>query len=333
MDSRFNEDFLVRDSSYAEIMDNTVLPWLKQRESVEYIPALPDCPLYTVSWQADNPAGTVFIVHGFTENAYKYAELIWSLLHLRYSVVAYDQRGHGRSWRDSEIRDVSVTHVDCFSEYVEDFQLICETYRSRMPGPFLLFAHSMGGAVGTLFLEQHPDFFSGAVLSAPMVAPDLGGIPSGFASLLSGIAGLFGRQKKHPFFLKPYSGPEDFASSCATDPGRFFWYDSIKERNPDFRNSVPSWQWSREAVRVTGEILAPGAPEAISCPVLLCSAETDHSVLQEPQAALIERIPHGKRILVRNAKHEIYRSANDVLFPWWHEVLAFWSGITAGRQS
>ena len=333
MDSLFNEDFLVRDSSYAEIMDSTVLPWLKQRESAEYIPGFRDCPLYAVSWQADNPAGTVFIVHGFTENAFKYAELVWSLLHLHYSVVAYDQRGHGRSWRDTGVSDISVTHVDRFSEYLEDFRIICETYRSRMPAPFLLFAHSMGGAVGTLFLEQHPDFFSGAVLSSPMVAPDLGGIPAGFASLLSGIAGLFGRKKKHPFFMKPYSGPEDFSSSCATDPGRFSWYDGIKERNPEFRNSVPSWQWSREAVRVTGKILAPGAPEKINCPVLLCSAEIDHSVLQQPQAALIDRIPGGKQLLVRNAKHEIYRSVNDVFFPWWHEVLAFWCGITAGRQS
>ncbi len=327
MNTCFSDDYLVHSGSYAEVMNNTVIPWLKQHEYAETVPGYGDRPLYTVSYRPDEPVGTVFIVHGFTENAFKYAELIWSLLHLRYAVVAYDQRGHGRSWRAEGIRDISVTHVDCFQEYVEDLRIICGRYHSVMPAPFLLFAHSMGGAVGTLFLEQDPGFFAAAVLSAPMIAPDLGGISPRLASFLSGFAGVTGRRKDHPFFLKPWTGPEDFASSCAAGRERFFWYEQARSDYPEFRNSVPSWQWIREAVRVTGKILAPGAAEKIDCPVLLFSAETDHSVLPEPQEAFIQRVPRGKRVLVSGSKHEIYRSADDVLFPWWHDVLAFWSGF------
>ena len=330
MSTCFSEEFLVCDGSYPEIMNSTVLPWLKQREHPETVSGSGSRPLYTVSWQAENPVGTVFIVHGFTENAFKYAELIWSLLHLRYSVVAYDQRGHGRSWRTEGIKDSSVTHVDRFSDYVEDLHVICETYRSRMPEPFLLFAHSMGGAVGVLYLEQYPAFFSAAVLSSPMIAPDIGGIPPRVASALARFAGFIGKGKDHPFFMSPYSGPEDFDSSCATDAGRFRWYEQIKAGCPEFRNSVPSWQWSYEAVHVTEKILAPGAPEKIDCPVLLFSAGIDHSVMPEPQSAFIRRVRNGKLVPVPDAKHEIFRSENSVLFPWWHNVLSFYSDISSG---
>ena len=323
MNDLFNEDYLVRASSYWETMNNTVLPWLQGKEQAASVPGFDGRPLYCVSYEAVNPVATVMIVHGFTENAYKYAELIWSLLHLGFSVVAFDQRGHGRSWRSEGIPHPSVTHVDRFSDYVCDLKIVCDTYRPSPSQPFFVFAQSMGGAVTSLFLEQDHDTFSAAVLSSPMIAPCTGGIPVSLASAVSVIAGMFGKQKKNPFFMKTYSGPEDFVTSCATDPDRFAWYDAVKASRTDFQNSVPSYQWSREALHVTEKILAPGAPEKIACPVLLFQAETDSSVLPGPQETFIERVPDGKIIRVSGSRHEIFRSTDEVLFPWWHEVIRF----------
>ena len=191
----------------------------------------------------------------------------------------------------------------------------------------------MGGAVSSLFMEQYPDIFSAAVLSSPMIAPCTGGIPAPLASAVSLASKMLGNAKKKPFFMKSYSGPEDFATSCATDPVRFAWYDEIKASRKDFQNSVPSYQWSYEALHVTEKILAPNAPEKIPCPVLLFSAETDFSVLQGPQKTFIERVPHGRYVLVKNARHEIFRSVNDVLFPWWHEIIRFYMSNVQGGQS
>lgn len=327
MNDPFSSDFLVSSSSYSEIMNSTVLPWLQEKEQVSVIPGFQGRPLYCVSYEADDPVATVLIVHGFTENAYKYAELIWSLLHLRFSVVTYDQRGHGRSWRDEGVPDPSITHVDRFSEYVDDLKIICETYNPGSLHPFFVFAHSMGGAVVSLFLEQNHHVFSAAVLSSPMIAPCTGGLPAAVASAVGFLAGLLGRRKTNPFFMKRYSGPEDFATSCATDPGRFAWYDGVKASRTDFQNSVPSWQWSREALKVTKQILSPGAPEKIACPVLLCSAETDFSVLPGPQKAFIDRVPDGRYLPVAGSRHEIFRSTNEVLFPWWHKVIEFYTAV------
>lgn len=323
MDTRFNEDYLVQSSSYSDVMDHTVLPWLKERADVRRIPGYDGRSLYCESWQADRPLGTVLIVHGFTENTLKYSELIWSLLHLRFSVIAYDQRGHGRSWRPDGVPDPSVTHVDHFSDYVKDLRTVCDTYSEIMPRPWFIFAHSMGGAVASLLLEQEPALFTAAVLSSPMIAPSTRGVPVSLASALSFLADKAGRGKKKPFFMKPYAGPEDFETSCATDPERFAWYDRIKASEPLFQNSVPSYRWSLESLGVTGKILAPGQPEKITCPVLLFSAGIDFSVLPEPQEQFISRIPCGSLIPVPEARHEIYRSVNHVLFPWWHEVILF----------
>ena len=42
-----------------------------------------------------------------------------------------------------------------------------------------------------------------------------------------------------------------------------------------------------------------------------------------PQKQFIKRVKNGEHRLVKGAKHEIYRSPDEVLFPWWHEVLEF----------
>ncbi|MBO4470840.1 MAG: alpha/beta hydrolase [Clostridia bacterium] len=325
MDELFNADYLVLSPSYGDVMNSMVLPWLEERADTRMVSTYDGHSLFCQAWQAESPSATVVIVHGFTENALKYSELIWSLLHLGFSVIAYDQRGHGRSWRADGIPDPSVTHVDHFSDYVRDLHTVCDSFRNSMPAPWFLFAHSMGGAVASLFLEQEPDIFRAAVLSSPMIAPSTRGIPVFLASALSFAAVSAGRGKRNPFFMHPYAGPEDFGTSCATDPERFAWYDRIKASDTAFQNSIPSYRWSSESLRVTGQILAPGRPEKISCPVLLFSAGTDFSVLPGPQKQFTERLRSGRFIPVPLARHEIYRSVNDVLFPWWHDVICFFN--------
>lgn len=324
METVFNEDFLIMSDQYDQAMTETVLPWLKQKERESFLSTFDGHPLFCVTYDAEDPVGTVLIIHGFTENAYKYSELIYSLLHMHFSVVAYDQRGHGRSWRAKTQPDSSVTHVDRFMDYVSDLKTIYDSLIQEMPRPFMVFAHSMGGAVASLFLEQYPDAFVSAVLSSPMIAPQTAGVPGRLASAMASVAILMGKSRNKPFFMKAYSGPEDFETSCATDPKRFFWYDRIKASRKEFQNSVPTYQWSRESIRVKRFILSPGRPERINCPVLLFSAENDFSVKNDAQRQFIHRVREGRLVSVPDARHEIYRSVNAVLFPWWHQVLSFY---------
>ncbi len=316
-------DFLVMSPDYSGTMSSVVLPFLRDREKQATLTAPDGTALYCVTYCADHPAGSVLVLHGFTENAFKYSEIIYSLVRNGFSVVAYDQRGHGRSGRSPCISDSSVTHVEHFDDYVSDLKMVVDRLLAPMPEPHMIFAHSMGGAVAALFLEKYPDVFRAALLCAPMIAPSTRGFSVPAARAVCLAAKLAGRGRRHPFFMKPWSGPEDFSTSCATDPARFAWYDEIKTSREEFRNSIPTYNWTLESLGVTGRILAPGAPEKITCPVLLCSADKDYSVMPEPQKSFIGRVPHGKQIFVRNSRHEIFRSVNDVFFPWWHQVLEF----------
>ena len=320
---RFNPNGLVLSENYAQTMNEAVLPFLEARREVLSVRGDEDRPLYAERCRADAPRGTALLVHGFTENAFKFSELIHSLLKNGWNVVAYDQRGHGRSWRDPALEEPSLTHVDDFESYVRDLEQVCAQALGPMPRPWVAFAHSMGGAVTSLFLERHPGVFSRAALCAPMIAPNLGGLPAPAAELMCAGAKALGREKKRVFVSKPYSGPEDFATSCAAGRARFDWYDAVKAGTPAFRNNGPTYGWLREAMRATKLLLQPGAPEAIDAAVRLYAAESDDSVMPEPQIAFINRVKGGVRRQIAGSKHEIYRSGDDVLFPWWDEILNF----------
>ena len=222
----------------------------------------------------------------------------------------------------------SVTHVSRFEDYVDDLEIVCDTLLLDLPKPWMIFAHSMGGAVASLFLERRHDVFSAAALCAPMIAP-VTGVPASVASSMAKVLSLRNKGRSNPFFMKPYAGPEDFETSCATDPVRFAWYDAQKASHQEYQNSVPSARWIAESVAVTKKILAAGAPESISCPVLLSTAEHDNSVLPEPQKLFIARVPAGRHLFVKDARHEIFRSVNKVFFPWWHEILSFFREVNA----
>ena len=318
----FNEEFLVQGDDYSHLIGMTVMPWLNNRTCVDMVKGKDDRPLHCSSYKTDGePHGTVFIVHGFTESTLKYTELIWSLVHMGYNVVAYDQRGHGLSWKDDRVNHPSVTHVDRFDDYVEDLRAVCDFYKYIMPQPWFVFSHSMGGAVAALYMESYPYTFKGAIMSAPMIAPSTGNIPFRVASALCRAARMMGKGTHYPFFMHPTHGNEIFESSCATDKARFNWYDNIKVSRPEYQNRLPSYSWIYESLHVTQRILSEKDPAMITCPVVVYSAENDDVVLSLPQKVFVNRLRRAKHIVVQGAKHEIFRSENKVLFPWWKDVL------------
>ena len=319
----FHEDLLVREGSYGKTMRTVVLPALDSCRNDERIQGYGGRQLACSVYTGTGANGTVMIVHGFTECAVKYAEIIYSLIQNGFNVIAYDQRGHGRSWRDEEIEDLSLTHVDAFEDYVRDLECVSRQLLTKMPKPWLLFSHSMGGAVSGLFLEEHPDVYERAVMSAPMIAPFRYGIPLPIARLMCAVPKAFHKGKKRIFASKAYSGPEEFETSAATSRERFEYYDALKASVLQYQNNGPSYSWLLEALNVTGKLLAPGRAERICIPVRIYQAELDSSVLPDPQKAFADRLKSGRLIPVKNAKHEIYRSKDEVLVPWWDDVLRF----------
>ena len=223
------------------------------------------------------------------------------------------------------MKDNTLVHVDHFSDYVRDMEIIVDTVIAKLPKPWLLFSHSMGGAVSGLYLEKHPDTFSRAAFCSPMIQANTG-ISTIVVKLLCHGAKLIGKGGSRVFISKPYTQKETFEESVATGRERFEWYENIRFITKEYQTNGPSYAWTLESVRVTAKLLAPGAPERIACPVRLYTAELDNTVMPDPQKRFISRIKNGSHVIVKGAKHEIYRSTDDVLFPWWHDVLTFLKG-------
>jgi lysophospholipase len=118
--------------------------------------------LHAGVWRVPNPRGRVVVVHGFSEHSGRYDLLAEALNARGYSVLAYDQRGHGDS---PGARGV----IGSFSDYVDDLSAVLGDLDATLPGleePFLL-GHSMGGLVAIRFLQTVDHSLRGAVLSAP----------------------------------------------------------------------------------------------------------------------------------------------------------------------
>ncbi|MBR0367974.1 MAG: alpha/beta hydrolase [Clostridia bacterium] len=318
-----NQDGLARSEGYAGTMKGVILPYINARRTDRTIPGDGGVPLFTSRFDADRPRGTVLIVHGFTENVDKFAEVIHSLLKGGLSVAAYDQRGHGRSGRAEGLDGLSLTHVRDFDEYVRDMDIVRREVLAGMPKPWRVFCHSMGGAVTALYLERHPGVFDRAAMCAPMIAPNLSGMPKPVAQALCAVEGALKNARKRVFVSRPYAEKEQFETACANGRARFEWYEDLRFNTPQFQNNGPTYGWLREAIDVTKDILTPGAVEKIDAKVLLFTAGLDDVVLPGPQRDFIARVKNGVHRVVKGAKHEIYRSEDEVLFPWWHEVAEF----------
>lgn len=91
--------------------------------------------------------------------------------------------------------------------------------RGKGDGPYFLYAHSMGGAVGALYVKAHPDAFRGAVFTSPMIRAQTAGLPIWAAGGIAQAACLLGLGGKMVFIHKIYD-PESPLRQAPPHPGR-----------------------------------------------------------------------------------------------------------------
>ena len=312
---------VLKEADYPRVMEETVAPALKAVREDGTFEGWDGNPLCFHVYRAENPAGNVVVVHGFTESSEKYDELCWYFLQSGLSVYLYDQRGHGKSFR--AVEDKTLTHIDTFDEYVKD--LDCFVKQVVPSGlPLYLFSHSMGGGVAALYLESHPDVFAKAVLSSPMIAPSTGNYPAFVGRAICRLMILFGKGKQRIFLAGEYPGEEKFEDSCGNSEVRFARYEWFKRTHPDYQNYSPTYRWTLESLKVRKRILQKGRPEGIRTDVLVLSAGKDNMVLNEPQKLFADRLPSGRLLSFPEAKHELFISTDGIMETFVPAVLSFY---------
>ena len=307
-----------KENELEKAMENEIMPFLSERLTASLVEGYDKNPLYVCHYRAIKPRGTVLILHGLAETAEKYREMIYYFLKSGLDVLVFDQRGHGRSYR---VAAQGVTHIDRFEEYVLDAECVLNSAKERKE-PLYLFAHSMGGGVGALWLEKHPTVFKKAVLSSPLIAP----YQSPFVRLASRAlclaCKLLGKGHKKVFVSKKSEENERFETSSSTSLARYSLYRALRREQPILGVGAPSYGWSYVALDVKRHILKKGAPERVKTPVLILSAKQDHLVLPLPQQEFARRVACGEwREL--DCKHELYFSPDDVFYAYMAQILEF----------
>lgn len=344
----------------------TVLkPWLNDHVTGGVFSSFDDSRIRYYRADRKDAKAVVVMVHGFCEFFGKFHETAYNFWENGYTVYFMELRGHGGSERLSE--DPDVVDVRSFSDYVEDLKwlvdkVILPKERSyllssagadpgrglpagnaaagRDPVPqsagsgrkLLLYAHSMGGCVGALFLERYVHDFHAAVLTSPMLKMTAGTTPLWQARAIMTMARILGRDEKMIPGMKHFDpDAPDFEGSGSTSLARFL-YQFRQRKDPSnggiYTMNAGSCRWGRAAWAATQKVLKHG--DRIRIPLLICQAGHDLYVDNEGQEELARKAKHVKLVRFPDAKHEIYASDPGSLEKYYSEILRFF-GKASGR--
>ena len=320
------EEFVIKEKTFAHLMEDTVEPFLAGRRKEFQIIREADKALYCVCYDADAPKGTVIISHGFTETAEKYLEPIYYFVKHGYNVYQPEHCGHGRSYR--LVEDLSLVHIDRYERYATDLLAAAKEAKQAHPQmPLFLLAHSMGGGIAAAALSLQPELFAGAVLSSPMIRPLTGTTPWPVAKLLAKLLCSMGKAKQYVPGGHAFDGKESFEDSAATSRERFAYYQKKRNAQPLFQMNAASCGWLNETARLNRYLMNEGWKQ-IQTPLLIFQAQDDTFVSAAEQDRFAGKVKAAGKVPVEKhcvdgTKHEIYNSEDRVLLSYWKEILAF----------
>lgn len=309
------------DANYNERMRAEVEPWWAeqvQRLRCQSYDGTKIQAYYALNPKADH---AVVFVHGFTEYAEKFSELLYYFYNEGYSVFMMDQRGHGRSGR--KIENPELVYAESFDEYIEDLRFFIDTVvREEVPElPLFLYGHSMGGCIASLFVERYPDTFRAAILSSPMLKISFGGMPDAAANLILKFSYLANWKGKPAPNAQPFNPEPDFENTCATSEVRYLYTLAQQREHRAYQTCGATYGWLRAAVLATKEALKNAAKAAL--PILICQAGNDTLVDNSAEEAFAAAAPNAALVRFPEAKHEIYRSPKATLEVYYDAVLGF----------
>lgn len=276
-------------------------------------------------YPCENPNATVVIVHGFTEFALKYEEIIFYFLENGYNCFIYDQRSHGYS--GSGVSDRRYNHVDDFRDYSKDLNILMENVVKKVfpDREIMIYSHSMGGAVCLLYFHDFkPDFINKAVFSSPMVIPRMAkNLP--FWIVESSIGKSVRKDGWNaPFPHTSHFNPNaSFQTSHDCSHARFDHNLALRIADEHFRNSGSTNRWLSECLRLRKYIPKEEFLSEISQNILILKAGRDTVVYTDVYKTLEKYLPHCTVSDYPESRHSIYNSDDETLIRYWNEVFHF----------
>jgi lysophospholipase len=276
------------------------------------------------SLRADNPRAVAVVVTGFREFGEKYFEVVRDLHDRNFDVWQMDWRGQGGS--DHYLPDSQKTWYQGYDRDADDLQQFAtEIVDAPDDVPMFVVAHSMGGHIALRHMRNHPETFDFAVMTAPMLRINTGGIPKWVAKPLA-WGGNIVNAEAYIIGGTPWAYDPDFAvedSSVSQDPARYRVGQEYMRLDPTLRLGSATYGWIRNAFRANAELNEEPYLSEIETPVLMASPRNDQIVLPEAHDRACPLMKACVLFPIADAKHEVWMERDDFRDPWFARVDAF----------
>ncbi|MFT6269617.1 MAG: lysophospholipase [Alphaproteobacteria bacterium] len=266
----------------------------------------------------DKASKCIVISQGRSESLVKYAEFIYELYQNGYSVFMFDHQGQGLSSRLLSNRHIG--YVKNFNDYVEDLHALIE----KVLNPLLvkhnqgdlhkvLLCHSLGGAIGTLYVQVYPNVFSKLVLSAPMLgilSPVSESLLQFILIIVLKLRGIFGLKDNYILGQGDYHAQAFDKNQLTNSKVRYRIFREMMANYPQNQLGGISANWLLQSIY--GMRKARANASSILLPTLVLQAEQEQIVDNEKMTQFAEELPQASLVVVANARHELLFEKDEV---------------------
>ena len=267
-----------------------------------------------------DPKASITIVPGFCEFYGKYHELTWYFYQAGYAFFFIENRGHGYSARMCD--EMDIVHVDEFMTYAKDLKEFLD--QVVIPGSRdlkkILWAHSMGGGISTLFLETWPDAFDAGILNAPMLKAKGIKSPEETAERRREMEEEHTEKELGPG-QKHFSAEPNFEGSSTQSGPRFDYVFKQRLADPHYQTKGGSTLWCIEISEVHETIMKNASK--VKLPLVINTAGLDHLIDPEGYREFRERATCNPTFRsYEDAKHELIAAKEEVRKTYLNDLFA-----------
>ena len=315
---------LIKDVDYDEYMENENSRWRSECVEQGDFPSFDGLNLryyHASQGEGKEPKGCIVMLHGYCGFWGKFHEVAHFFWQAGFDVFFLEQRGHGYSGR--QIDDKDMVHVIDYADYIADVKTFMDKIVIPSAGklPKIIYAHSMGGAIAALFLEEHPEYFDAAVLSSPMFSIKTGSTPSIAVKLLCAKIRLLHQENLSFPGGKRFDGIPSFETSSARSEKRYNYIFNQRLADEHYHTYMMSNGWGAASFKATARLLRRASK--VKTPVLLLTAGNDALVNMSGHEKFAKRAANVQQINYEGSKHEIYNDVDEVREKYFNDIFNF----------
>ena len=252
-------------------------------------------------WTEGNKRGSVLLFPGRTEFVEMYFETVGEVRTMGLAAGVFDWRNQGLNER--ALPDTRKGNIHRFADYQKDAEAFWKAAETEgLPRPWILLAHSMGGAIAYSHAALSGNPPDGLILLAPMFGLMLGGANSRASETIAEIAVRLGFGESYvPGVDRRTVMERGFDRNPLTsDERKFDLVRNLHAANPALALGGPTWRWMREALCATRRLRRQTPP---GLPILALLADNDRVVDNRKTVDLLRRAGNAKIQMLDDCLH------------------------------